>query len=302
MKRCLIWGMGADYDSIANVISFEVAKKNICIQAFVSKDKYCNYFEGKPVIHKTEVFQFDFDYIIICNSLRYSQIKEEAMNIGVKEKRILSHLIFNVVCFDFQRYINLIENPVTIIADDCWGAEAYHYLRLPFSSPFILCYMESTNYIKAMENLDYYLNSPLKIIQESNRAENKIPIASLGEKEKIFLNFNHSVSFQEAKADWEKRSKRINWNNIFIKMTISDEETAERFQKLPYRKAGFYPKTSKWEDIHYLCEWDWNQEYMTRYFGYSYPDYVRDSVRSGKTRSYDLHKLLNGEKGYIRKS
>jgi uncharacterized protein (DUF1919 family) len=52
----------------------------------------------------------------------------------------------------------------------------------------------------------------------------------------IELCFSHYTSYESAVADWEKRKKRINWNNIFVTMYTENYEIVEEFDKLDYEK------------------------------------------------------------------
>lgn len=303
-RKCLVWGIGKEYDSYTNQIHFEILKENIDIIAYVSRDLYCREFEGKPVIYPNDIQNHDFEYIIICNTTRFQEICGQAQKYGVSLNKLIDARQLLLPCFDFSRYINLLENPVTIIADDCWGANVYHYLKLKFTSPFILCYMMSEDYLKVIQNLPYYIQEKLELYEEGDRNRQRCPRGMIGTGDsKVILNFNHSISFEKAREDWEERKKRINWDNIFVKMTIIDEETAEIFGKLPYRKkVAFSSFQSTYESVKYLCEWNWNIENTIRYIGYDFMSYARNSLEGRKAKDYDILKLLNGELDYMRKT
>ena len=303
MRKCAIWGIGAEYEQYVNQIQYQIFLGKISIEVYVSKDKYCEVLDGKKVICPGDIKQGMFEYLIVCNTLRFKEIKKQAMKLGVAEEKILDVEILAIPFFDFEQYAKLMENSVSIIADDCWGAEAYHYLHLPFSSPFILCYMIAEDYMKMLENLDYYLGQSLQCFQEADMDTTQHPMGYLGEGEnKVKLYFNHATSFKQAREDWLRRTDRINKDNILVKMTLLSEEMAERFSALPFsNKVGFYIKESKWKDIYYLREWRWNDNYMRRYRGYSYAEYVRNSVRQEKVKPYNILKLLSGEQNFMRK-
>ncbi|URZ06293.1 hypothetical protein CLROS_016260 [Clostridium felsineum] len=65
--------------------------------------------------------------------------------------------------FDFKRYCKLIENPITIISDDCWDGKVSKYLSLKFTSSFINFYLYNDDYMKSSENMDYYLEEDLQM-------------------------------------------------------------------------------------------------------------------------------------------
>lgn len=300
MKKCLVWGISDEYTAHINQINYEILKGNISIQAMVSRDRFSDYIDGKKIISKNEISSYDYDFIIIFNKVRYQEIKEEAIQQGANEKKIINGSVFGIPNFDFLKYISLIENPITIISDDCFGANIYHYLGLEFTSPFILFYFDDNDYIKLLKNLDYYLEQQLCIEQDSDISTNNFPIGSLGYNEsKILLYFNHYNSFEQAKDAWERRVKRINKNNIFIKMTIPNDDIARQFDELPYtNKVGFYYKQYNGDSIKYVPRYNWRTIVKPNIFGYNFKNYIRNMKHL--TESCDALKMLLGEKDFMR--
>ena len=49
----------------------------------------------------------------------------------------------------------------TIISNNCWGGLVYQYFGLPYTSPTVGLFIMDDDYIKFLENLDYYLSQPL---------------------------------------------------------------------------------------------------------------------------------------------
>lgn len=123
MKKCILWGMGKDYDFLLNQVMFEIYKGNIEIVAIVCReqDRYCLRRDGFDTITKKELDGMEFDYVIITTAQFFEEIKREAIDMGIPERRIILGTVFHLPQFDFQLYSNLIENPITILSDDCWG-------------------------------------------------------------------------------------------------------------------------------------------------------------------------------------
>ncbi len=65
-------------------------------------------------------------------------------------------------------------------------------------------------YLKFVSNLRYYTSLELKEIEDERFP---YPAGMVGDVE---LVFNHYSSFQNANEAWEKRKKRINFQNVFI--------------------------------------------------------------------------------------
>lgn len=131
----------------------------------------------------------------------------------------------------------------SIISNDCWGAEVYKHLNLPFNTPFIGLMLSAPCYLKLVANLRHYLAQPLEFQAQSKydninelsaRWAHPIPIATLGGD--VEIQFLHYHSEEEARDKWNRRVQRINWDNIFIKFDAGKDrgtpELAKEFDQL----------------------------------------------------------------------
>lgn len=123
MDKCIIWGIGNDYENIINQIKFEELKGNLEVVALVSKESeiFASKRDEYSIITKYDLIDKEFDVIIISSSKFYKEIISEINALGMEEKQIINGKIFNLPLFDYNRYIRLIREPVTILSDDCWG-------------------------------------------------------------------------------------------------------------------------------------------------------------------------------------
>jgi len=145
----------------------------------------------------------------------------------------------------------------SIISNNCWAATAiYQPFGLKYNTPTVGLFIMDEDYIRMLENLDYYLGSNLRfIVPEKSKYYDKIsdngkqevtyPIALLGED--VEIHFLHYHSQEEAEQKWQRRCKRINKRRLLIKMSLRDsgydkDEMANRFIKLDYpNKILFVP-------------------------------------------------------------
>lgn len=105
-----------------------------------------------------------------------------------------------------------------------------HELGERFNSPTVNLFFMADDYVKFLENLDYYLKQELVEVE----SDKNYPVAKLGD---IEIYFMHYVSFYEAKITWEKRVARVNMNNlymIFVQQNGCTEQILRRFDNLPY--------------------------------------------------------------------
>ncbi len=212
---------------------------------------------------------------------------------GIK-KKVINGAVLHIPGFDFADYIRLRENPVSLITNDCFGGMLYHYLDLEFSSPFVNCWIGADDFLLLVNNLEEYMKQPLLLKYEGDIYQ--CPVGTLAYlHNRICIHFNHAYSFDEAKRDFERRRKRINWDNIFICSNVSRKEYAESFAKLPYRKKNITGEDFGTEDsvmlLGYKYEYDGRQKdaSQTREF-WSYMQNMNNF-----TKEIDIFRMLLGE-------
>lgn len=119
----------------------------------------------------------------------------------------------------------------TLFSSNCNGACICHDLGLQFRSPFVNLYLNAEDYIKFLQQPKQYLDTPLVFLPNTDKT---YPVAMLKD---ITLHFMHYATEQEAEEAWNRRKKRINWENLFVLMTEKDgctEEILKAFDALTY--------------------------------------------------------------------
>ena len=124
----------------------------------------------------------------------------------------------------------LLNTDFTLISDDFWGGQVYKKFGLQYNSPFIGVSINSKDYLRLLKNIGYYLlENELVFLRIP---EVNFPVAVLGD---ILIYFKGYKSAEEADEKWRRRLRRINWDNLFVKMTITDIDDAVEFGKLKYK-------------------------------------------------------------------
>ena len=123
----------------------------------------------------------------------------------------------NIVYWGYNTFLEIrggvIKNKdYTIICNNCMAGFIYHRLHMRFLSPTINLWIGDTvdDYIRLLLNLKDYMDMDLKFIHDG---VDKYPRAWLGD---VKIGFNHYSDEIDAKETWEKRKKRIDWNNIYV--------------------------------------------------------------------------------------
>lgn len=159
----------------------------------------------------------------------------------------LSELCGKTIFKPIRKYRNnkLKNKEFSIISNNCWGGGIYQKLDLPYTSPTIGVYFYAEDYIKFISNLEYYLSiTPIIIPKEKSKYANELlklkvyryfPIGKIDDIEIVFLHYR---SDKEAIDKWERRKKRIKFNNIIIKFNDQNNCTEKQlieFEQLEYK-------------------------------------------------------------------
>ena len=130
------------------------------------------------------------------------------MNIYIKVKRKILEAYF--------RLKNKNSN-VTIISQNCIGGVIYHTLKMEFNSPTINMFIEDENFLKLVNNLQWYVDQRACAITDKyiDPIDPSViyPKIRVGDIEICCL---HYETCKDAIEAWERRKKRINFDNIVV--------------------------------------------------------------------------------------
>lgn len=145
-----------------------------------------------------------------------------------------------------ERCIKKLKNhDFTVISNNCWAGSVYRYLKMPYLSPTVGLYFFASDYIKFVSDLRHYLSCELEFIdcEQSKhnsvlkeRNQNTKPIGVLDDIEIVFL---HYKTREEAKEKWDRRTARVNFDNIILKfsqMNLCTEEELREFDSLKHER------------------------------------------------------------------
>lgn len=131
----------------------------------------------------------------------------------------------------------------TIFSNNCYGGRLYDKFGLQYLTPTIGLAISCDDYIKFLENFDYYFTLDLVPIEEKQKKVNNergFYDCQLGD---IVIGFRHYRDSQDAIKKWNRRKTRVKQDNIIVKMSYYsetiDDELVSRFAKLPYKKILF---------------------------------------------------------------
>ncbi len=157
--------------------------------------------------------------------------------------RILSNIKQRIIKQEQKQNTN---KNFVIISNNCWGAEFYKHLNLPYNTPFVGLYIMAEDYIKLLENFEHYLSLKL-IFTENSKWSNEKYNFPIGILDDIEIHFMHYKSNEEAFEKWNRRLDRMkqtsDYSNFFFKICDRDggnAKTFERFHQLSFpNKVSF---------------------------------------------------------------
>ena len=121
-------------------------------------------------------------------------------------------------------------NPnLSLFSCNCVGCCMLNDVGARFNSPFVNLYLEAKDFLKYLERPEYYNSQAIHFIESEN-----FPVGFLGD---VKIYFVHYKSEEDAQQAWERRVKRINYDNLFV--IFSDREGCtytdlKRFDNLPF--------------------------------------------------------------------
>lgn len=126
---------------------------------------------------------------------------------------------------------------MSIVASNCNAGVFLSDMEIEFRSPFVNLFIKASDYIKMLSDLKGYLKEELMFVTERDPVYGNLsyPTAYLRD---VKIYFMHFASESEARDAWNRRAKRINWDNLFIMFTDRSgctQKDLEDFDSLPYQ-------------------------------------------------------------------
>lgn len=103
----------------------------------------------------------------------------------------------------------------SILCSNCIGGVIYNRLGFEFLTPTINLFILQKDFVKLVKNPKWYIKQELEFFEQKWG----FPNAMLGD---ICIYFNHSSDEEHARNDWNRRKRRIVWENLYIILYEND--------------------------------------------------------------------------------
>lgn len=128
-----------------------------------------------------------------------------------------------------------------IVSNNCYGTNYYKKHNRVYDTPFIGMFIYSPDYIKLLENFQYYMTIQIKPLSNNlskYAPKSTYPIGIIAGE--IEIHFIHEHNIHVALEKWERRKSRMpnNMNKYIFKLCDRDgfsKEIGDRFCSLPYK-------------------------------------------------------------------
>lgn len=291
--KLLLWGIGRDYNRRLNLLKFEESQGNIDIVGISDNDMPDLWeIDGWKVYKTSELHALDIDFCMVMSDKYFSEIFNSLSAYGIEDEQILSSKILDIPYFNWDKYLKIQKNNLSIICNNCVGGILYNTLGLKCQSPCKNLSIPDDSFLKLVQNLERYMSLEPKFErwQRDPHSREMFPVIALDD---IEIWCNHDQIFCEAREKWNRRKKRINYQNIMLMMYTENDEVGRKFLELTgHRKILFVPEKSKLEDqaAFKLKLFPAQKEFW---------ETVISSASLGKNScSYKLLDMLNGERKY----
>ena len=213
--QIVLWGMGKTYNYIRNTLCYHELTNQInvvCVTA--SELPEAEFVDGYKIVKPENLNNVKYDYIFVLSDDYYEQIVNDAVTIyGISRDKIIRYNILLIPEINLQRYFKLYESKITILSNNCWGGIVYNTLGMECRSPLKNLFLKEKDYLKLISNPKFYFSHMphFKMYTEDSNSSRKYPVLELVD---IEIHCNHTDSSEEAIAEWNRRVRKVNYNNI----------------------------------------------------------------------------------------
>lgn len=226
MRKVLLYGCGNDYQIRKNMIKQCEQEGRFEIIGVSGRNlPNGNTLDGWPLIPPEKLFEHQFDNILIMSTVYEEEIREELLARGV-----------NPHVFDYHlkpQYWDASLNGISIFSNLCWGGIAAHTLGIECCSPTKNLWIGEDVFPKFLEQIEYYLSlEPVFKGWSDARGrfdKAKYPILALDD---ITLYCNHDTDPDEAIEKWQRRKKKVHYDNMMAVFITEHPEYEEAFYKV----------------------------------------------------------------------
>lgn len=187
----------------------------------------------------------EYDYIVLLGKDENDFVLRNLIQKGIRHRKILLGRILDIPLFEWNKYIGIYEEKVSIISCNCMGGILYNTLGMECLSPFKNLWVKAGALIHKYEYLQDIMAIEPKFMKWEIEPHSgiKYPVGYIKEYD-FEIHFNHDESWEVAIEKWNRRSVKINYKNLLLLVFTDKLEHIKRFSELiqcGYKGICFVP-------------------------------------------------------------
>lgn len=142
------------------------------------------------------------------------------------------------------RLVFLRNRDFTLLSNNCFGGFVYRRYGLPYGTPTAGLFFMPDDFLRLLGDVKGYMGAELEFVSpyatphwsslsDQQATYGQYPVAKIKD---VYVYFMHYATKEEAKSKWERRVKRINYDNMLVKFCDQNGATPEQiraFDALP---------------------------------------------------------------------
>ncbi len=223
MRNVILYGCGSYYRAMKDTIKKGEVEGRFHVLGISGRElPPGDVLDGWRLIPRERLLEQPFDSILIMSTAYEREIQEELIARGV-----------SVQAFNYTlrpQYWDLSLNGISIFSNACWGGFAAHTLGIECCSPTKDLWIAQDEFPKFIGKLEYYLSlDPVLIGWKKGEGRFDVARYPLLAIDDITLYCNHDKDPDEAIDKWQRRKKRVNYENMMAVFITEYPEYEKEF-------------------------------------------------------------------------
>jgi len=289
LNRVLLWGMGAVYNKYINLVKRLDGEEFDVVGVTSSLNTHYTMLDGYEIIKREELNDHEIDYVMAMSDDHFIEILNVAVEqIGIPSTKVFPARVIAVPGFSMEKWSTIANSELSIVSNNCWGGILFNTLGLEYRSPFKNVSFSDEDYIRLLENFNYYMEASPRWDGDwdiDTNSGKQIPLLWLND---VRIRCNHELNPDEAIKTWNRRRKKINYENLLFEMYTESRTVAERFDALNLgNRICFTPFETSME----TCVTITKESVDKKYF-----ETINGMASMKKSNTLNLFSILLGEK------
>ena len=241
VSRIIVWGCGGVYNAHLFRLKQMEERGEIKVVGVYSRDfRYGRSLDGYPILKKEEIARTGHDFLLVMVWGGGQEIIREYLEAGGSRDKVLPYRVLDIPDLTFPQYLEIRNARFTVLSEQCYAGTLYRYLGLEALTPLKNMWVSTEDYFRILgDPRGYFSESPVfwKSSEDYDPGYESPAFPILKLKGDVLLYCNHDTDPEQAIEAWNRRRKRVNYDNILVTYYAKNRREEEAFYRQP-RYAG----------------------------------------------------------------